>query len=46
VTDNWLFVGAAFVVTWAVLIGYFLHVHRALRSARALVDDARTVGMR
>lgn len=36
--DNWLFVGAAFGLTWIVLIGYFVHVRNALRAARALLD--------
>jgi hypothetical protein len=41
-TDNWMFVGAAFAITWAVLIGYFVHVQRTLRRARALHDEAVT----
>lgn len=36
--NNLLFVGAAFAVTWAVLIGYFLHLRRATHRARALLD--------
>ena len=36
--DNWLFVGAAFGVTWVALVGYFLYVRRALRRARASLD--------
>ena len=36
--SNWLFVGAAFAVTWAVLIAYFVHVRSALRRAQALLD--------
>ena len=46
VRDNWLFVSAAFVVTWAVLLGYFMHVHRALRRARALLATVSTPGNR
>lgn len=39
-SDNWMFVGAAFTVTWVVLIGYLVHVHRLLRDARAMLDSA------
>jgi hypothetical protein len=38
VNDNWLFVGAAFGLTWVVLVGYFLHVRNALRRAQMLLD--------
>lgn len=37
VSDNWLFVGAAFGLTWFVLVGYFLHVRGAQRRAEALL---------
>jgi hypothetical protein len=40
VRDNWLFVGAAFVVTWMVLLGYLLRVHRMLGRARAQLAGA------
>jgi CcmD family protein len=40
VNDNWTFVGAAFAITWAVLLGYLVHVHRTLRRARALLESA------
>ena len=36
--SNWLFVGAAFGLTWVVLIGYFVHVRGATRRAQALLD--------
>ena len=36
--NNLLFVGAAFALTWGVLIGYFLHLRRATQRARALLD--------
>jgi len=42
--ENWMFVGAAFVVTWGVLVGYFVHVHRSLRRARTLLDSATNAG--
>jgi hypothetical protein len=38
--DNWMFVGAAFVLTWAVLVGYFVHLRGARRRAQALYDRA------
>ncbi|MES2179093.1 MAG: hypothetical protein V4550_14625 [Gemmatimonadota bacterium] len=41
--NNWIFVGAAFAVTWAVLVGYFLRVQRKLRAARVLLDSANTM---
>lgn len=44
--DNWMFVGAAFVVTWGVLVGYFVHLHRTLRRARALLDTTTNAGAR
>jgi hypothetical protein len=44
--ENWRFVGAAFVVTWGVLVGYFVHLHRTLRRARMQVDRATKVGAR
>lgn len=34
-TDNIQFVAAAYAVTAAVLIGYGVYVHRAVRRARA-----------
>ena len=42
-SDNWLFVGAAFGLTWAVLIGYFVHLRNALRRAHALLDASTSV---
>lgn len=44
-SGNWLFVGAAFAVTWAVILGYLVHVHRTLARARAQLDNA-TAGRR
>ena len=41
--DNWLFVGAAFGLTWVVLIGYLFHVRRATRHAQALLDASAEV---
>jgi len=41
-----MFVGAAFAVTWAVVIGYLVHVHRTLRRARASLELANKAGTR
>lgn len=39
-TNNVLFVGAAYAVTWIVLIGYAIRVHTALSRARKDNDAA------
>lgn len=39
-TGNWMFVGAAYALTWVVLLGYVLHLHRTTRRAHALLEDA------
>jgi hypothetical protein len=42
-----MFVGAAFAVTWSVMIGYLVHLHRTMRDARARFDavgDATKAG--
>ena len=44
--NNWVFVGAAFGVSWAVMIGYFVHVQRTMRRARTLLDAATKAGNR
>lgn len=44
--DNLTFVAAAFVVTWGVLIGYFVHLQRVLRRTQALLDGATASGRR
>ena len=36
--SNTLFVGAAFAVTWVVIIGYALHLRRSIQRSRELVD--------
>ncbi len=33
--QNWLYVGAAYVLTWGAILGYVIRVHRALGQARA-----------
>jgi hypothetical protein len=42
-SDNWWFVGAAFSLTWMVLIGYFVHLRSALRRAQTLLDASTSV---
>ncbi|MEP6989351.1 MAG: CcmD family protein [bacterium] len=39
-SGNWVFVGAAFAVTWAVILGYLVHLHRTLARAQAQLDSA------
>lgn len=41
--NNWLFVGAAFGLTWLVLIGYVLRIRATTRHAQALVDASAGV---
>jgi CcmD family protein len=36
--SNTLFVGAAFAVTWVVIIGYALHLRRSIQRSRELLD--------
>ena len=36
--SNWNFVVAAYAVTWAALIGYAVHVHRAARRAARMLE--------
>ena len=38
--QNWMFVAAAYAATWVLVLGYGLHVHRALRRARRAYDEA------
>jgi CcmD family protein len=33
--SNMAFVTAAYVITWAVVLGYLAYTHRSLRQARA-----------
>lgn len=35
---NTIFVGAAFAVTWVVIIGYALHLRRSIQHSRELLD--------
>lgn len=36
--SNWAFVTASYVITWVVILGYLVHVHRAVQHARAEYD--------
>jgi CcmD family protein len=38
--NNWLFVGAAYAVTWTGLIGYLVHLIKTTKRARAMLDAA------
>lgn len=38
--NNWAFVGAAFALTWAVILGYLGHLLRTTRRARQQLDAA------
>jgi hypothetical protein len=38
--SNWAFVALAFGLTWAVLIGYTVSIHRRARQAQRLLDAA------
>ncbi len=39
-TSNWTFVGVAYAAVWVAIGGYWLHVHRVLKVARARYDQA------
>lgn len=39
---NLAFIGAAYAITWCVLLGYLIRVHRALGRARAEFESAST----
>ena len=38
--QNLAFVGAAYAITWGVLLGYLIRVHRAVGRARAEFESA------
>ncbi|HLA89218.1 MAG TPA: hypothetical protein VJL28_02160 [Gemmatimonadaceae bacterium] len=38
--QNWAFVAAAYVATWIMILGYWAHVHAAVRRARRAYDHA------
>lgn len=37
---NWAFVCAAYAATWIMMVGYWVHVHGALRRARRSYEQA------
>ena len=39
-TSNWTFVGVAYAAVWLAIGGYWLHVHRVLKLARARYEQA------
>ncbi len=39
-TGNWMFVGAAYALTWIVLLGYLVHLRRTSQRAHALLEGA------
>jgi hypothetical protein len=39
-SQNITFVSAAYILSWAVLLGYLLRVHRALAKARTEYETA------
>jgi hypothetical protein len=41
-----MFVGAAFALTWTALLGYLVHLHRAMRHSRALLERAEKAAKR
>ena len=45
-SENWLFVAAAFTVTWVVLLGYLTHLRRTQRRAQAMLDAATAPSIR
>ena len=42
--NNTIFVSAAFVVTWIVIIGYALHLRRSIQRSRELLDRSERGG--
>ena len=44
--NNWMFVAAAFALTWGVVLGYLLHLERTMRRARERLAAATKAGGR
>jgi hypothetical protein len=42
--SNWTFVDAAYAAVWIAIGGYWLHVHRVLKLARARYEQAAARG--
>ena len=41
-SQNWGYIGAAYALTWGVILGYVIRVHSALRQARTAFANAST----
>jgi CcmD family protein len=41
--NNWYYVGAAFAISWIVIIGYAVRVHRVMAKAKKEYADASAV---
>ena len=41
--DNWYYVGAAYAITWIVIVGFAVNVQRVTKRARKAYDDASAV---
>lgn len=44
--SEWIYVGAAFGLTWVVLAGYLLHLNGRTRQARQMVESSGREGGR
>jgi CcmD family protein len=42
--SEWVFVSAAYAVTWVVLLGYAMYLNRRIRRARELVERSMDSG--
>jgi len=42
--SEWVFVSAAYVATWVVLLGYTVYLNRRIRRARKLVERSTDSG--
>jgi hypothetical protein len=42
--SNTIFIEAAFVVTWVVIIGYALHLRRSIQRSRELLERSTKGG--
>ena len=42
--SNAVFIIAAFTVTWAVILGYWLHLRRSIQRSRELLDRSTRGG--
>jgi CcmD family protein len=42
--SEWVFVSAAYVATWVVLLGYAIYLNKRIRRARELVERSMDSG--